>query len=241
MIKTNGYVNHASMLINAGRFRSTNTLVILMFQNAVQKVCHCERKSLGIQSLVQDQFESFSLDRFDRFAHSHPPDVVSRVYRFFRMQSFIYKLFFKVSSFFKVWIFSSFSPVNLSLFFDILMHDLTYQQQLIICSLYTDVLFSFRSFRVVERGARERKNKSIFFFPHHYPLALAVNKSPAVIFYHARSTDFEERIDRSVNRLYYLLFACPQAILRHNFYIHTKENHLHEAGPKKRCTFFRYI
>ena len=42
MIKTNGYVNHVSMLINAGRLRSTNTLVILIFQNAVEKVCHCE-------------------------------------------------------------------------------------------------------------------------------------------------------------------------------------------------------
>ena len=34
---------------------------------------------------------------------------------------------------------------------------------------------------------------SIFFFPHHYPLVLAVNKSPAV--YSPRSTDFEEKIE----------------------------------------------
>ena len=32
--------------------------------------------------------------------------------------------------------------------------------------------------------------------PHPYPLALAVNKSPAVsIFYNARSTHFEEKIE----------------------------------------------
>ena len=37
---------------------------------------------------------------------------------------------------------------------------------------------------------------SIFFFPYSYPLALAVNESPAVsIFYHAHSTDFEEKIE----------------------------------------------
>ena len=42
MIETIGYVNHVSMLINARRFRSTNTLVILIFQNAVEKVCHFE-------------------------------------------------------------------------------------------------------------------------------------------------------------------------------------------------------
>ena len=52
---------------------------------------------------------------------------------------------------------------------------------------YTQTLFyfSFRSFRrhrralENERGAREA---SIFFFPHHYPLALAVNTSPVVYF-----------------------------------------------------------
>ena len=31
-----------------------------------------------------------------------------------------------------------------------------------------------------ERGARERKIRSIFFFPHHRPLALTVNESRAV-------------------------------------------------------------
>ena len=37
---------------------------------------------------------------------------------------------------------------------------------------------------------------SIFFFPHPYPLALAVNKSPAgFFFYHARSTDSKEKIE----------------------------------------------
>ena len=35
-----------------------------------------------------------------------------------------------------------------------------------------------------------------FFFPHPYPLALAVNKFPTVfIFYHARTTNFEEKIE----------------------------------------------
>ena len=29
-------------------------------------------------------------------------------------------------------------------------------------------------------SAEHEKEKYIFFFPHHYPLALAVNKSPAV-------------------------------------------------------------
>ena len=45
----------------------------------------------------------------------------------------------------------------------------------------------------------ERENEcgaSIFFFPPPYHPALAVNKSPAVfIFYHARSTDFEEKVE----------------------------------------------
>ena len=64
--------------------------------------------------------------------------------------------------------------------------------------------FSFRSFRK-HRHARERgehasaereEEKYIFSFPHPYPFALAVNKAPAVfIFYHARSTDFEEKIE----------------------------------------------
>ena len=59
------------------------------------------------------------------------------------------------------------------------------------CSLYTDVILFFFSFFTrtsassrAKRARRARKkNKelfSIFFFPHHYPLALAVNKSPAV-------------------------------------------------------------
>ena len=59
------------------------------------------------------------------------------------------------------------------------------------CSLYTDVILFFFSFFTrtsassrAKRARRARKkNKElffIFFFPHHYPLALAVNKSPAV-------------------------------------------------------------
>ena len=49
-------------------------------------------------------------------------------------------------------------------------------------SLYTDVVLFFFSFFSP--------------LPHTYPLALAVNKSTAVfIFYHARSMDFEEKIE----------------------------------------------
>ena len=55
--------------------------------------------------------------------------------------------------------------------------------------------FSFRSFHKHQRGRRSRK-KTIFFFLHPYPLVLAVNNSPAVfVFYHAGSTDFEEKIE----------------------------------------------
>ena len=66
-----------------------------------------------------------------------------------------------------------------------------------LASLYTDVaLFSFRSFRKHRRAWKARKkNKhdsdwSIFFLPHYYPLALAVNKSPAAFIFlsHARRT-----------------------------------------------------
>ena len=60
------------------------------------------------------------------------------------------------------------------------------------CSLYTDVvLFFFSFFSKTSASAR-----LFFFLPHPYPLALAVSKSPAVfVFYHARSTDFEEKIE----------------------------------------------
>ena len=51
-------------------------------------------------------------------------------------------------------------------------------------SLYTDiVLFSFLLFSKTSASAREQarsaRKKNIFFCPHHYPLALVVNKSPA--------------------------------------------------------------
>ena len=53
-------------------------------------------------------------------------------------------------------------------------------------NLYSDVvLFFFSLF-----------SKTSFPPPHPYPLAMAVNKSPMVfIFYHARSTNFEEKIE----------------------------------------------
>ena len=60
-------------------------------------------------------------------------------------------------------------------------------------SLYTDVFFFFHSFLKHRRTCESERE---FFFPHPYPLALAVNKFPAVfIFYHARSTDFEEKME----------------------------------------------
>ena len=48
-----------------------------------------------------------------------------------------------------------------------------------------------------ERGAWERKIKNLYFLlPHPYPLALNVNKSPAVfIFYDTHSMDFEGTIE----------------------------------------------
>ena len=60
-----------------------------------------------------------------------------------------------------------------------------------IAFIQTLLYFSFRCFGK-HRRARERKMKktSIFFFAHPYPFALGVN-----IFYHARSTDFEEKIE----------------------------------------------
>ena len=46
-------------------------------------------------------------------------------------------------------------------------------------SLYTDVvLLFFPKTSASEANARVRK--PIFFFPHHYPIALVINKSPAV-------------------------------------------------------------
>ena len=51
-----------------------------------------------------------------------------------------------------------------------------------------------------ESGARARKTKtSIFFFPHPYSFALAVNKSPAVYFLSHALDGGENR--GSVNRL----------------------------------------
>ena len=68
-------------------------------------------------------------------------------------------------------------------------------------SLYTDVILLFFSFFwktsacARARRAREKEKNKLFFFPHPYPFALAVNESPRFIFYHARSTDFEEKIE----------------------------------------------
>ena len=67
-------------------------------------------------------------------------------------------------------------------------------------SLYTDVVLFFFSFfsktsaSSRAKRAREKKNSfTIFFLPHHYPFALAVNNPPRLIFYHSRSKDFEEK------------------------------------------------
>ena len=111
----------------------------------------------------------------------------------------------------------SYFPVNMEHF---LIKSSLYTDVLFFCS----VISSMRAKRghENERRARERKIKNvckhlwakkgfikslphvnalslspprsqyIFFFPHHYPIALAVNK---FISYHARLTDFEEKID----------------------------------------------
>ena len=53
-----------------------------------------------------------------------------------------------------------------------------------------------------EASARERtRSASIFFFPHHYPLALAVNKSPAVYILSPALDGLWRENRRSVNRL----------------------------------------
>ena len=74
-------------------------------------------------------------------------------------------------------------------------------------SLYTDVVlffFSLTGERASEARARERarserkKNKERLFSSspmHAFPLALADNKSPAVLFSYARSTISKEKID----------------------------------------------
>ena len=74
-------------------------------------------------------------------------------------------------------------------------------------SLYTDVvLFSFSSFWKTLVSAERKKEKYItsvyFFFPHPYPFALVVNKSPAVYFL-SRALYWPWRENRaSVNRLF---------------------------------------
>ena len=73
-------------------------------------------------------------------------------------------------------------------------------------SLYTDVFFFF-SFRAVERAKtsseREKeKTKRLFSSsPTTTPLRRRSINPPRFIFHHVRSTDFEEKMDRSVSRL----------------------------------------
>ena len=58
--------------------------------------------------------------------------------------------------------------------------------------------FSFRKHRRAWNAGKKNKHDSdwsIFFLPHYYPLALAVNKSPAVLFFITHSTDFEEKTE----------------------------------------------
>ena len=62
------------------------------------------------------------------------------------------------------------------------------------CFIFLFVLFKNIGELASEVSARERTHH----YPHHYhyPLALVVNKSPAVyIYYHPRSTDFEEELE----------------------------------------------
>ena len=61
------------------------------------------------------------------------------------------------------------------------------------CLIFLFVCFGNIGERSSEAGEREKEK---LFFPYLYPFALAVNKSPAVfIFYPARLTDFEEKIE----------------------------------------------
>ena len=63
--------------------------------------------------------------------------------------------------------------------------------------MYADVvLFFFWIFSKTSVSARTSAEHLFFFFPPPYHPALAVNKSLGVfIFYHARSTDFEEKVE----------------------------------------------
>ena len=69
------------------------------------------------------------------------------------------------------------------------------------CKIFVFVLFENIGERASEAIVRERvrsarnKIKVSFLLPHPYSLALAVNKSAVFVFYHARSTDFEEKIE----------------------------------------------
>ena len=75
----------------------------------------------------------------------------------------------------------------------------------ILCSLYTEVvlfvffrLFLFVLFKNIGERLSEtsESQREARILPPPLPLALAVRKSPAVfVFYHARSTDFEEKIE----------------------------------------------
>ena len=68
------------------------------------------------------------------------------------------------------------------------------------CFIFLFVLFKNIGELASELSAQERtrsarKKMSIFFFPHHYPLALAVINPLRFTFYHPFSTDFEEKIE----------------------------------------------
>ena len=66
---------------------------------------------------------------------------------------------------------------------------------LVLSCTHTLFCFSFRFFSKTWSSARERKIKNYFLLSPPLPLALAVNKFPAgFIFYHARLTDFEEKV-----------------------------------------------
>ena len=68
------------------------------------------------------------------------------------------------------------------------------RKRAVLACTQTLFYFSFRSFRK-HRRAREKGNL-FSSSPTPTPLVLAVNNSPAVfIFYHARSTNFEEKIE----------------------------------------------
>ena len=68
---------------------------------------------------------------------------------------------------------------------------------LVAASLYTDVvLFFFTFFSKTSASSQGRERASIFYFPHPYPLARAVSKSPRGFYFLLRAFDGPRRENR---------------------------------------------